>query len=341
MPSVEGNYLRAAAVTAVAPVAWGTTYLAVEWLPPDRPLFTALVRALPVGLLLLAWRRELPRGAWWWRTAVVSLCTIGLFFPLLFLGAYLLPAGLASTLQAASPIVMVGLAWWMLQERPTAVSVGAAVVGALGVVLLVLRAPSVPSPLGVVAALASMAIGTLGFALVKRWQAPTDMITYTAWQLVAGGLILLPIAFLVEGPAPAIDLPAALAYLWIAIPGTAIAYVCWFTGLRTMPAGAVTLIGLLNPVVATALGVVVLHEQFGWTQAVGMALVLGSVVAGQPALVGALRRRRLARQEGGLVAGSAGADHAGEVVQGGSHARLEVASAVGDAHAVLQEDNRA
>jgi probable blue pigment (indigoidine) exporter len=48
-----------------------------------------------------------------------------------------------------------------------------------------------------------------------------------------------------------------------------------------MPAGAVSLVGLVNPVVGTLLGVAFAGEVFGWPQAVGMALVLGGVVAGQ------------------------------------------------------------
>ena len=59
------------------------------------------------------------------------------------------------------------------------------------------------------------------------------------------------------------------------------AYGCWFHGLSRMPAGAVALVGLLNPVTGTALGVAFAGEAFGWPQALGMALVLGGVVAGQ------------------------------------------------------------
>ena len=71
--------------------------------------------------------------------------------------------------------------------------------------------------------------------------------------------------------------------------GSGVAYVCWFTGLRAMPAGAVSLIGLVNPVVGTALGVAFAAEAFGWVQALGMALVLGGVVLGQRTV-----RRRVA-----------------------------------------------
>lgn len=48
-----------------------------------------------------------------------------------------------------------------------------------------------------------------------------------------------------------------------------------------MPAGAVALVGLLNPVTGTALGVAFAAEAFGWPQALGMVLVLGGVVVGQ------------------------------------------------------------
>ncbi len=289
---MESIRLRALLLTAVAPAAWGTTYVVTDrLLPPDRPLFAATVRALPVGLVLLALLRRRPHGQWWWRAAVLGACNIGLFFPLVFVAAYQLPGGLASTVQAASPLAVMAMALPALGERPGAVRVGAALVGLAGVALLVLRSPGEVSTLGVAAALGSVLVSAFGFVLIKRWPAPVDMLTLVSWQLVAGGLLLLPVALLVEGAPPPVDAPAAAGFLWLAVVGTGLAYYCWFRGLRTMPAGAVSLVGLLNPVVGTALGVVVAGELFGWPQALGMVLVLGGVVAGQPAAAAAIRAR--------------------------------------------------
>ncbi|MCW2755796.1 MAG: EamA family transporter [Marmoricola sp.] len=277
-------------LTAVAPLAWGSTYIVTEnFLPPDRPLFAATVRALPVGLVLLAFRRQLPRGAWWWKAVVLGLCNIGLFFPLIFLAAYHLPGGLAATLQATSPLAVMAIAWPVIGERPAAIRLGAAVVGLVGVALLVLRSPGHVDTLGLVGAFGSVLVSAVGFVLIKRWPAPTtalsvrepDMLTLVSWQLVVGGLALLPVGLIVEGAPPAMDGRAVLGFTWIAVAGTGLAYFCWFRGLSRMPAGAVSLIGLVNPAVGTLLGVAFAGEVFGWTQAIGMALVLGGVLAGQ------------------------------------------------------------
>ncbi|CAN5581948.1 hypothetical protein BH11ACT8_BH11ACT8_23290 [soil metagenome] len=159
---METNLWRAALLTTLAPLAWGTTYLTTEsFLPPDRPLFAALMRALPAGLLLLALRRELPRGDWWWKSVVLGICNIGLFFPLIFLSAYHLPGGLAATVQATSPLAVMALAWPLIRERPAPARVTAALVGLAGVGLLVLRSPDGVDAVGLLAALASVLVSGL------------------------------------------------------------------------------------------------------------------------------------------------------------------------------------
>jgi probable blue pigment (indigoidine) exporter len=93
--------MRTTALTALTPVVWGTTYLATtQWLPADRPLLAALMRALPAGLLLVAVGRRLPTGTWWLKAATLGALNIGVFFALLFVTAYRLPGGVAATLGA-------------------------------------------------------------------------------------------------------------------------------------------------------------------------------------------------------------------------------------------------
>lgn len=285
--------VRTALFTAVAPIAWGSTYyVSAHFLPPDRPLFAAAVRALPAGLLLLAVTRTLPRGDWWWRAGVLGLLNIGLFFPLIYLAAFHLPGGVASTLTATAPIAMMLVAWLLIRERPTTFGVAGAIVGIAGVALLVLRAGFTVDPIGMAASLGAVLVSSVGYVLVKRWRPPVDMLTLSAWQLLAGSIVLIPVAALVEGAPPAIDARAVGGFLYVGLIGTALAYVAWMTGLQRMPAGAVALIGLVNPVAGTAIGVVLAHEAFGPSQALGLLLVLAGVLAGQPAVQERLRRTR-------------------------------------------------
>ena len=138
---------------------------------------------------------------------MLGLCNIGLFFPLIFLAAYHLPGGLAATLQATSPLAVMAIAWLVIGERAGVVRVAAALVGLVGVTLLVLRNPGHVDALGLVGAFGSVLVSALGFVLIKRWKAPVDMLTLVSWQLVVGGLALLPVALIVEGAPPAIDAP--------------------------------------------------------------------------------------------------------------------------------------
>lgn len=283
---------RSPLVTLVAPLAWGTTYsVTAELLPPDRPLFSAVVRALPVGLTIVVLRGTLPRGSWWWRSAVLGTCTMGLFFALLFVAAYRLPGGLAATVTALSPLAVMALAAVLIGERATVGGVAGGLVGTAGVALLVLRSDASIDLIGLLAAIGAVASSAVGFVLLKKWERPTDLLTLTGWQLTAAGLVLLPVALVVEGAPPTIDGRAVAGYAWLGLVGTGLAYVCWFHGLTRMTAGSTALIGLVNPVVATLLGVVVLHETFGTPQLVGVALVLTGVLAGQPAVLASARRR--------------------------------------------------
>ena len=281
------------ALTALPAAIWGSTYAVTqEWLPPDRPLFAATVRALPVGLLMLLWVRRLPRGDWWWRSLVLGSLNIGLFYALLFLAAYRLPSGLGATLVATAPMVTMGVSALLLGQRPARVPLAAGLVGLFGVGLLVLQngLDKALDPVGLAAGLLAVVLSSFGFVLTKKWSPPADVVTVTSWQLVAGGLVLLPIGLVVEGAPPALDLPAVGALAYLGLIGSGVAYVLWFRGLSLLGPTSASIIGLVNPVVGVLLGVAMLGERFGGVHLVAMLLVMGSVVAAQQPV-----RDRLAR----------------------------------------------
>ncbi|OQD56087.1 EamA family transporter [Streptomyces phaeoluteigriseus] len=277
---------RAATVllTALAPLSWGTTYaVTTEFLPADRPLFTALTRALPAGLLLLALVRVLPRGAWWGKATVLGALNIGAFFPLLFLAAYRMPGGMAAVVSSAGPLFVVALSALLLGQRPAARTLLTGVVAAFGVSLVVLKATGGLDAVGLAAAVASTASMSAGLVLAKKWGSPAGVgpLALAGWQLTIGGLLIAPLALLVEGAPPALDGAAVGGYLYLALAGTAVAYWLWFRGLGRLSATQVTFLAPLSPLTAAVVGWAALGEALTALQLVGMALAFGATVAGQ------------------------------------------------------------
>ncbi len=267
-------------LTAVAPCVWGTTYIVTsELLPAERPLLAAALRSLPAGVVLVVLVRRLPRGSWWWRSGLLGVLNIGVFFALLFIAAYRLPGGVAATIGAVQPLLVAVLASHWIGEKLTITKVTAGVVGLVGVALLVLQAQARLDALGVVAALGGAIAMACGVVLTKKWGKPDTLLAITSWQLIAGGLFLAPVAFLVEGPPPAaLTLPNVIGYLYLGIVGTALAYTLWFRGVHLLPASTTAMLGLLSPLVATLAGWALLGQTLTAGQMIGATIILGTLI---------------------------------------------------------------
>ncbi|GIE88766.1 EamA family transporter [Actinoplanes regularis] len=275
--------MRLLLVTALTPAVWGTTYaITTEFLPPDRPLLSGVLRALPAGLVLLALTRRLPRGAWWWKSAVLGALNVGFFFALLFASAYRLPGGMAAVLGAVQPLLVAGLSAVLINERATLRTVLAGLIGVVGVALAVLTATAHLDPIGVVAGLAGAVSMSVGLVLTKRWGRPgVSLLTATGWQLTAGGLMLIPIMLIGEGLPASLSGENLLGYGYLSLVGTALAYTLWFRGLDRLPAARLSLLSLLSPLTATVIGWAVLGQSLTPVQVGGMVLAFGAVVWGQ------------------------------------------------------------
>jgi probable blue pigment (indigoidine) exporter len=104
----------------------------------------------------------------------------------------------------------------------------------------------------------------------------------TGWQLTAGGLVLLPVAALVEGPPPGLSASNVAGLAYLSLVGCALAYTLWFHGIERLPAPSVSLLALLSPVVATLLGRVLLDQALSPLQLLGVSVALAAVLLGQP-----------------------------------------------------------
>lgn len=281
MSSMEEKSGRWVALTAIAPIAWGSTYFVTgHFLPADVALWGGVIRCLPAGLLILLLVRRLPHGSWWWRSLVLGLLSVGGLNVLVYVVAQRLPSSLAATLMSTSAASMLLLSWLILHQRPRLAAVVGAAIGITGVVVMMGFGAGPIDPWGVVASIAAMLSSTLGFVLTAKWGTDIPAVTMASWQLTAGSLLVLPFAVLFEGPPPALNGPAIAGFAYLIVVATALAYVVWFIGLRRLTGAAVGIIGLLNPVTGVLLGVLLGGEVFGVPQAIGLALVISGVFLG-------------------------------------------------------------
>jgi len=277
MAAGKNNILLA---TILAPCLWGSTYVVfTQTLPVEHPLLVGALRALPAGILLMLLGPGLPPRDKLLPLAVLGFANIGFFFGMLFLSAARLPGGLAATLGSMQPLIVAFLAWPLLLRRPRTGQVLAALAGIAGVGLLVLDGSVKLDAIGVAAALAGAASMAAGTVLIERWGKVGTPLALAAWQLFLGGLLLLPVALVVEGlpPVPTARNLAGLAYL--VLIGTAFAYWLWVRGIAAIGTG-IAFLGLLSPLVATLLGAALLGEWFHAQQWLGIAIIFASTVAG-------------------------------------------------------------
>lgn len=283
------------ALTALAPIVWGSTYfVTTEFLPDGYPVTAAALRALPAGLLLLLIARQVPNGIWWLRSAILGALNFTVFWALLFVAAYRLPGGVAATVGAVQPLIVVFLAAFVLGNpvRPTAIL--SALIGFAGVALLVLTGGTAMDPIGLAAGVGGAASMAAGTVLTRRWQPPVPLLTFTSWQLTAGGLLLVPLAIILEPALPNLTARNLGGFIYLAVIGSALTYLLWFRGIARIETASVSILGFLSPVSAVVIGWIALGQSLTALQLTGAALVLLSIWLGQrPDLL-----RRLARSQG-------------------------------------------
>ncbi len=271
-------------VTAIAPLIWGSSYFVItEFLPNGFPITVAMLRALPAGLLLLLIVRRVPNGSWWWRSLVLGALNFSIFWTLLFISAYRLPGGVVATITAVQPLIVIVLARRFLGTAIFPASIVAALSGLGGVGLLVLT-PAAPLDLiGIAAALGGAVSMAFGTVLSRLWQPPVSALTFSAWQLTAGGFLLLPVSLMLEPSLPSLDMRNIAGFFWLCLIGAALTYTLWFRGVARLGPSVVSSLGFLSPLMAVAVGWLFLGQTLTLVQIAGAIIVIGSIWLSQRA----------------------------------------------------------
>ncbi len=267
-------------------IVWGGSFFFNEIAIRQLPVFTvvvcrvALAAVILLGVLRLTGQR-LPRGRGVWAAFFgMGMLNNVIPFSLIVAGQQQVASGVASILNAATPLFGVVLAHLLTRdEKLTPLKLAGVVVGFLGVAVMI--GPDAVGGLGghlgaqvmILAGAASYAFAGI-FGRRFKAMGVTPMATATG-QVIASSVILLPMVLVVDRPwtlaVPGWDAVAAL--IGVAAISTAFAYLLYFRLLASAGATNLLLVTFLIPVSAILLGVTFLSETLLPRQLAGMALI--------------------------------------------------------------------
>ncbi|MFM5322505.1 DMT family transporter [Aeromonas veronii] len=262
-------------IALLAPLLWGSTYAVVSlYLTDYSPYWVAVWRALPAGLLLLLLYPRMPPLPWG-KQFLLAFCNIAAFFALLFVAAFRLPGAVAGTLGATLPLVLMLLAWLQDGTRPSLKWLLLGLMGLAGVLLLLNPSANL-DPVGVACAMLATVLIGQSSRWMRHWPV-NDLLALTAWQLLLGGLMLIPLAWWRAGPMPLPDPASVPGLLWLILLNTALGYWAWLWGLKHHGPEVMGMLALTNPMMAVSLGVLMVGETLDVSQWIGIGVILLSL----------------------------------------------------------------
>jgi drug/metabolite transporter (DMT)-like permease len=260
-------------------IIWGSTYLAIalviDTMPPLLSVATRFIVAGAIMAAVVRWRGGSLRIG---RRALGSCIVVGCLLPganaVLFFAERDVPTGLASLLIASVPLWVV-LLRLLARERMPAVALAGVGLGFVGVAVL-LRPSSDATALGISLCIVSALMWSVGSFVAARLTMPENPFTATTYEMVAGGLVMLPFGLLTAGSfSPSAE--SLVAWIYLVTFGSVVGYTAYAWLLHHAPLGTVSTYAYVNPVVAIVLGVLFLDEVISAQILVGAAIVVFSV----------------------------------------------------------------
>lgn len=264
-------------------LVWGSTYLAIRYaLISFPPFFQMGTRFLVAGGLLLAWTRwrgqRLPSAVEWRNALVCGTLMLGGGMGGTAVAETSVGSGLVVAFIAVLPlmIALVNLAYGV---RPGRLEAAGIAVGLVGVLMLVRGASFQASPHGLAAVTVACVTWAVGSVLSQRSLPLAPGATGFASEMLCGGVVLLGMSWLAgEQPVWPPDAIALLAWLYLVVFGSLIAFNAYMVLLARASSGLASSYAFVNPVIAMLLGVSVGGETVTGAEWTAVAVVLAGVV---------------------------------------------------------------
>jgi len=275
-------------------VVWGSTYLGIRILVTDVPPLIAMgVRfVIAAGIIATIVRLRSGPGALrvsakQWRSAsLLGLLFIACGNGGVAIAEQTVTSGLAALLVAAMPLWVVLMRFGFGHEHPRALTWIGTLLGIIGIAVLARPDPNGDVELwGVFTVLGATVMWATGVFSSPRLTLPADPFVTTVYEMLAGGLVMaalsVPTGEWTDFDVAAVPMDAWLAFVYLTVIGSVIAFSAFVWLLKHAPVSLVTTYAFVNPVVAVFLGWLILSEPVttailigGGLAVVGVAMVV-------------------------------------------------------------------
>ena len=287
MSSTSSRRLAVAAWLAVC-LLWGTTYLAIRIaLETIPPMLMGGLRWTTAGAFILAVMRlrkdPIPGRSEWPALAALGTLLIGFGNGGVVWAEQTLPSGLTGLLVAVIPFWMVGVERAAGAAAPlTPLRALGLVVGFSGILLLVWPEIEVERGRGFLTGVAATQLACLGWAIgssYSRRRKPTEnVLAVAAFQMLFGGLVMFALGALhAEWARLTFTERTASAIVYLVVFGSVAGFSAYAYALKHLPIATVSLYAYVNPIIAVALGTIVLDEPLSPRLAVAGCVVLTGI----------------------------------------------------------------
>jgi drug/metabolite transporter (DMT)-like permease len=277
-------------------LVWGSTYLAIKFaLVSLPPFFQMGTRFLVAGLVLLAWMKfrgaKMPSALQWRNALIVGALMLGGGMGGIAYAEQTVASGLIVTFIAVQPMVQ-ALLHSLWRVFPTRYEIAGIVVGAFGVLLLVKGQGFSGSNIGLLASSVAIFTWAVGSVLSQRVYLLAPGATGFASEMILGGVVLMLMSQLSGETVPTtISTKAALAWVYLVVFGSLVAFNAYMVLLKVAPPALATSYSFVNPVVGLGLGVLIGNEVVSKGEWASAAIIVVGVVM---IVVAALKKQQAA-----------------------------------------------
>lgn len=278
-------------------VVWGSTYLGIalmiETLPP---LLAAGVRYLTAGVLLTLlvylWARlrgadppERPTRRQWRSAFVIGTLLLMGGNGFVVLAEQFIPSGVAAVVIATVPIWLAVFDALLTRRRPSRLVVGGLAAGLIGVGVLLAPVGGLEriNPLGVGLVCIAAVSWAAGSLYARRAEMPRSGLLGSGMEMFAGGIVLAIVGSLLgeigQLDVASVSLRSVAALGYLVVFGSIIAFSAYIWLLNNVPVSTVGTYAYVNPIVAVALGAIVLAEPITLRTGVAAVVIIAAVVA--------------------------------------------------------------